>query len=186
MGPRVTVATLPGIHAKVVTTSRLTTRILFSGLDGGIPVLFIQGNFCSATWWEESMLDRSAPWNFADPAIVRVLPTTQILKTSTVRLNADRATGVNLNVQIDVTDTEEQAGFHIRNRVAAFTPGPLENPDVTISGSKLAILQMMASGDLSDGISGYKRDAARFLGLFDASSHNEINLLLPPGAPLQP
>ncbi len=57
MGPRVTVATLPGIHAKVVTTSRLTTRVLFSGPDGGTPVLFLHGNFSSATWWEESMLD---------------------------------------------------------------------------------------------------------------------------------
>ncbi len=85
-------------------------------------------------------------------------------------------------------EEEEEAGFQIRNRVAAFTPGPLENPDVTISGSKLAILQMMASGDLPDGISvsGDQRDADRFLGLFDASSPKEINLLLPPGAPLQP
>ena len=33
---------------------------------------------------------------------------------------------------------------------------------------------------------GDKRDAGRFLGLFDASSPNEINLLLPPGARLQP
>ncbi len=136
----------------------------------------------------DGTLDRSTPWNFADPAIVRVLPTTQILKTSTVRLNAERAAGVELSVQIDVTDTEEQAGFHIRHRVAAFTPGPLENPDLTISGSKQAILQMMATGDLSDeiSVSGNRRDAERFLGLFDASSPNEINLLLPPGAPLQP
>ena len=53
---RVTVATLEGIRAEVITTDRLTTRVLFSGPDDGIPVLFIHGNFSSATWWEESML----------------------------------------------------------------------------------------------------------------------------------
>ncbi len=51
-----TVATLEGIRAEVITTGRLTTRVLFSGPDDGIPVLFIHGNFSSATWWEESML----------------------------------------------------------------------------------------------------------------------------------
>lgn len=50
------VATLPGITAETVTTDRLTTRVLFSGPEEGIPVLFIHGNFSSATWWEETML----------------------------------------------------------------------------------------------------------------------------------
>ncbi len=48
--------TLPGVTAKKVTTGRLTTRVLFSGPEDGIPVLFIHGNFSSATWWEETML----------------------------------------------------------------------------------------------------------------------------------
>lgn len=51
-----TVPTLSGINAQVVTTRRLTTRVLFCGPDDGIPVLFVHGNFSSATWWEESML----------------------------------------------------------------------------------------------------------------------------------
>lgn len=49
-------ATLAGITAETVTTDRLTTRVLFSGPEDGIPVLFIHGNFSSATWWEETML----------------------------------------------------------------------------------------------------------------------------------
>lgn len=48
--------TLAGITAQTVTTDRLTTRVLFSGPEDGIPVLFIHGNFSSATWWEETML----------------------------------------------------------------------------------------------------------------------------------
>jgi pimeloyl-ACP methyl ester carboxylesterase len=47
---------IPGITAKMVSTDRLTTRVLFSGPDDGIPVLFIHGNFSSATWWEETMV----------------------------------------------------------------------------------------------------------------------------------
>jgi pimeloyl-ACP methyl ester carboxylesterase len=47
---------LPGITAKTITTSRLTTRVLFAGPADGEPVLFIHGNFSSATWWEETMV----------------------------------------------------------------------------------------------------------------------------------
>lgn len=50
------VATLAGITSQNVTTGRLTTRVLLSGPEEGIPVLFIHGNFSSATWWEETML----------------------------------------------------------------------------------------------------------------------------------
>jgi len=47
---------LDGITPRTLTTDRLTTRVLFSGPDDGAPVLFIHGNFSSATWWEETML----------------------------------------------------------------------------------------------------------------------------------
>ncbi len=57
-----TIATLPGISAERITTARLSTRVLFHGPDDGIPVLFIHGNFSSATWWEESML--AMPGNY--------------------------------------------------------------------------------------------------------------------------
>jgi len=51
-----TIPVLEGVTAHTVTTSRLTTRVLFTGPDNGIPVLFIHGNFSNATWWEETML----------------------------------------------------------------------------------------------------------------------------------
>jgi pimeloyl-ACP methyl ester carboxylesterase len=50
------VPTLPGVTPKMITTARLTTRVLFTGLDDGVPVLFLHGNASSATWWEETML----------------------------------------------------------------------------------------------------------------------------------
>lgn len=50
------VEVMAGVTARTVTTPRLTTRVLFTGPEDGVPVLFIHGNFSSATWWEETML----------------------------------------------------------------------------------------------------------------------------------
>jgi len=50
------IATMDGITAQTVTTPRLTTRVLFSGPEEGVPVLFLHGNVSSATWWEEALV----------------------------------------------------------------------------------------------------------------------------------
>ncbi|MCB9102492.1 MAG: alpha/beta hydrolase [Anaerolineales bacterium] len=50
------IPTLNGVTAKTIKTNRITTRVLFSGADDGIPVLFLHGNLSSATWWEEVMI----------------------------------------------------------------------------------------------------------------------------------
>ena len=47
---------LEGITARMVSTERLTTRVLFTGPDDGIPVLLLHGNFSNATWWEETLV----------------------------------------------------------------------------------------------------------------------------------
>ena len=51
-----TVPTMDGVTAQTITTSRITTRVLFSGDENGVPVVFIHGNASSATWWEEVMV----------------------------------------------------------------------------------------------------------------------------------
>ena len=50
------IPTMDGITARTITTDRITTRILFSGPEDGVPVLFLHGNVSSATWWEETMV----------------------------------------------------------------------------------------------------------------------------------
>jgi len=50
------IPTIEGITAKTIASDRLTTRVLFSGDENGIPVLFLHGNVSSATWWEETMV----------------------------------------------------------------------------------------------------------------------------------
>jgi pimeloyl-ACP methyl ester carboxylesterase len=48
--------TLPGIEARTIETDRIETRVLFSGPEHAVPVLFLHGNVSSATWWEDVML----------------------------------------------------------------------------------------------------------------------------------
>ncbi len=48
--------TLPQISSHMISTSRLTTRVLTAGEAGNTAVLFLHGNLSSATWWEETML----------------------------------------------------------------------------------------------------------------------------------
>jgi pimeloyl-ACP methyl ester carboxylesterase len=50
------VPTLDGVTERTITTDRITTRVLFTGPEDGVPVLFLHGNASSATWWEENML----------------------------------------------------------------------------------------------------------------------------------
>jgi pimeloyl-ACP methyl ester carboxylesterase len=62
-----TIPVLDGITAKTITTSRIDTRVLFSGADDAIPVLFVHGNASSATFWEEMMLDLPAAYRGIAP-----------------------------------------------------------------------------------------------------------------------
>ncbi|MBC8099324.1 MAG: alpha/beta hydrolase [Armatimonadetes bacterium] len=61
------IPTMPGIIAQTITSARLTTRVLFSGSESGIPVLFIHGNASSATYWEETMLALPAEYRGIAP-----------------------------------------------------------------------------------------------------------------------
>jgi pimeloyl-ACP methyl ester carboxylesterase len=62
-----TIPTLPGITASTITTPRLATRVLLSGVPNGIPVLFLHGNASSATYWEETMLALPASYRAIAP-----------------------------------------------------------------------------------------------------------------------
>jgi pimeloyl-ACP methyl ester carboxylesterase len=62
-----TIPTLPGVTPKMITTERITTRVLFSGPDDGVPVLFLHGNASSATWWEETMVALPAGYRGVAP-----------------------------------------------------------------------------------------------------------------------
>lgn len=44
-----------GLPASIVTTRRLTTRVLFAGPAAGEPVLFLHGDLSTADWWVDTM-----------------------------------------------------------------------------------------------------------------------------------
>ncbi|KZL18265.1 putative carboxylesterase nap [Pseudovibrio axinellae] len=43
------------LEAHDIRSARLKTRVLFSGPEDGVPVIFIHGNLSAATWFEETM-----------------------------------------------------------------------------------------------------------------------------------
>ncbi len=61
------VPTMPGIMSQQITTKRISTRVLCSGPEDGIPVLFLHGNISSATWWEETILAMPARYRSIAP-----------------------------------------------------------------------------------------------------------------------
>lgn len=50
-------ALLPGIHARLITTPRLTLNLLELPDRTGEPVLFVHGNVSAAAFWQQAMLD---------------------------------------------------------------------------------------------------------------------------------
>lgn len=136
----------------------------------------------------DGTLDRSQPWDFSDPAIVKVLPTVKILETMSVRLNAKRAEGAQVKIGFLVTDTNEAAGYEVRHRIAAFSASKPDDADATLKGSKAAILETVATGQISDSVQveGDRDKAEAFLALFDVIKPNGVNLVLPPEAPVKP
>ncbi len=61
------IPTLPGVTVKIITSTRLTTGVLFSGAESGTPVLFVHGNASSATFWEEIMIGLPANYRGIAP-----------------------------------------------------------------------------------------------------------------------
>jgi alkyl sulfatase BDS1-like metallo-beta-lactamase superfamily hydrolase len=128
----------------------------------------------------DGTLDRSVAWDFANPAIVKVLPTTKILETERVNLNADRAQGKELSINIKVSDTGEVANYTVRNEIAVFSLEQDPSADATLSGKKLEVLGYFASGDVSNAtIEGNSQSVDTFFSLFDHNKANDINLVLP-------
>ena len=57
------IPSLPGLKARTIETSRLTTRVLCAGDENGTPIIFVHGNLTSATFWEETMLALPAAYH---------------------------------------------------------------------------------------------------------------------------
>jgi len=51
----------------MIQTDRINTHVLFSGPEDGIPVVFVHGNFSSATYFEETMLAMPSEFHCTAP-----------------------------------------------------------------------------------------------------------------------
>lgn len=140
--------------------------------------IYWRGFALSAAGELDGTLDRSIAWNFADPAIVAALPTTKILDTYRVRLNAERAEGVEVIVGFEVTDTGEAATYHVRNQVAAFAASAPERCDALVRGTKAEVLGAFAAG-AATAAEGAQDAVDTFFGLLDEFTPNGVNLVLP-------
>ena len=128
----------------------------------------------------DGTLDRSVAWDFANPAIVKVLPTTKILATQRVNLNAERAKGQELSINIKVSDTGEIANYTVRNEIAIFSLKQDPNADATLTGKKLEMLGYFTTGDASKAkVTGDNKSVETFFSLFYHNKANGINLVLP-------
>ena len=128
----------------------------------------------------DGTLDRSVAWDFANPAIVKVLPTVKILETQRVNLNAERAKGQELSINIKVSDTGEVANYTVRNEIAVFSLEHDPNANATLTADKLDMLGYFTTGDASKAqISGDTQAVETFFSLFDHNKANDINLVLP-------
>ncbi|MFV0464147.1 MAG: alkyl sulfatase C-terminal domain-containing protein [Nostocoides sp.] len=127
----------------------------------------------------DGTLDRSTPWSFTDPVIVQALPTTDILETFRVNLNAERAVGKHLVIGISVTDTGEVATYQIRNQVAIFTDSAPADPDGTITGTKNEVLACFLNNSAPATVAGSLEKVAEFFSLMDKVTRNGVNMALP-------
>jgi len=60
------------------------------------------------------------PVDFGSPAIVSQLSIGTILENMRVKIDADKAVDADFKIGFNITDRDEQYGFHIRNGIAAF------------------------------------------------------------------
>ncbi|WP_234496437.1 alkyl sulfatase dimerization domain-containing protein [Vibrio maritimus] len=128
----------------------------------------------------DGTIDRSVPWDFSNPAIVKVLPTNKILETFRVNLNATKAQGKQFSINFEVADTGEIANYTVRNQIAIFSANEDPKADATVQAAKLQVLKLLQDGDASKlMIKGNRQSVDDFFAMFDYNKANNINLVLP-------
>ena len=118
-----------------------------------------------------------------DPGQIRLQSTESIvatpmdilIKQTPTRVDPSKAVGLDLVVGLELTDGESDYTFHIRNSIAALTPGLQDDLDVkliTDEGTiKLTLSgQKKLADSINDGsviVEGNRNDAMTFISVFD-------------------
>ncbi|MBO1519409.1 alkyl sulfatase dimerization domain-containing protein [Oceanisphaera pacifica] len=73
------------------------------------------------------------PVDFGSPAIVSQLSIGTLLENLRVKIDADKAVNADFKIGFNITDRDEQYGFHIRNGIAAFYEYVPDDAQVTLN-----------------------------------------------------
>lgn len=131
------IPTLPGITSRLIDTPRLRTHVLFSGPDDGVPVLFLDGNVSSATFWEETML--SLPAGFRG-----IAPDKRCCGDSEFRpLDATRGMLDYVDDFLSLLDVLDVGRFHL---VAWSMAGQTAMAMLPVAGERILSLTLVAPG----------------------------------------
>lgn len=111
----------------------------------------------------------------SSPETIAATPIDILLKQLPTRLDAQKADGLDIVAGLQLSDSENSYTFHIRNSIAALTPGLEENLDVKFIGDESIIKltlggQKLFQDSIDDGsviVEGNMDDATMFISLFD-------------------
>ena len=109
------------------------------------------------------------------PETIAATPIDILLEQVPTRLDPVKAEGIDMLVGLELSDSDESFTFHVRNNVAALTPGLEENLNVKLIAEESTIKLTLAGqktleGSINDGtitIEGNTDDAMTFISLFD-------------------
>jgi pimeloyl-ACP methyl ester carboxylesterase len=131
------IPTLPGIDSRMIDTPRLRMHVLFSGPDDGTPVLFLDGNVSSATFWEEAML--ALPHGFRG-----IAPDKRCCGgTEFVPLDATRGMGDYADDFLGLLEVLGVERFHL---VGWSMAGPTAMAMLPLAGERIISLTLVAPG----------------------------------------
>ena len=81
----------------------------------------------------DGTLDKSGAFNFANPVIIQQFSIGTILENLRVKIDATKAVGADFKIGFNITDRNEQYGYHVRNGIAAFYTYVPKNSDIVLN-----------------------------------------------------
>ncbi|RZT00231.1 alkyl sulfatase dimerization domain-containing protein [Aquimarina brevivitae] len=101
----------------------------------------------------DGTLDKSGAFDFANPVIIQQFSIGTILENLRVKINAPKATDANFKIGFNISDRNEQYGFHVRNGIAAFYDYIPQNSDLVLSVPSSVVYDfVLGKGKVKDAI----------------------------------
>ncbi len=131
----------------------------------------------------DGSLDKSGAFDFANPVIIQQFSIGTILENLRVKIKASKAIGANFKIGFNITDRNENYGFHVRNGIAAFYEKIPEDADLILNIPSSVVYDfVLGKGRVKDAINNGKGSAKGDLDLLDVFanyfdfSKTDINL----------